>query len=143
MNLDAELKAEPIIVAYDGSPAAKRALARAAMVAGERWSIVIVTVAEPDIRTAAGETIAEGSTSADAEAVLEEAASLLAGRGVDFWTRTERGDPAETLVSVARELDAALIVVGSRGDDFVTRALVGSVAAKLVEQAPCDVLVAR
>jgi nucleotide-binding universal stress UspA family protein len=58
-------------------------------------------------------------------------------------TRAEEGDPAEALITVARETNAALIVVGARGDDYLARALRGSVGEKLVARAPCDLLVAR
>jgi nucleotide-binding universal stress UspA family protein len=33
--------------------------------------------------------------------------------------------------------------VGRRGGDFVARTLLGSVAERIVKQAPCDVLVVR
>jgi nucleotide-binding universal stress UspA family protein len=36
---------------------------------------------------------------------------------------------------------ADLLVVGRRGGDFVARTLLGSVAQRVVQQAPCDVLV--
>jgi nucleotide-binding universal stress UspA family protein len=36
---------------------------------------------------------------------------------------------------------AGLLIIGRRGKDFVARTLLGSVATRLVEQAPCDVLV--
>jgi nucleotide-binding universal stress UspA family protein len=51
------------------------------------------------------------------------------------------GDPAVVLVEVAREAAANLLVVGRRGGDFVVRTLLGSVAQRVVQQAPCDVLV--
>jgi len=40
-----------------------------------------------------------------------------------------------------RELEAQLVIVGRRGRDFVARTLLGSVAHRVVENAPCDVLV--
>ena len=45
------------------------------------------------------------------------------------------------LVDVAREVSADDVIVGRRGVDFVTRTVLGSVAQRAVEQAPCDVLV--
>jgi nucleotide-binding universal stress UspA family protein len=56
-------------------------------------------------------------------------------------TLLRRGDPAEVLVDVAREYDADLVVVGRRGRDFAARVLLGSVAARIVASASCDVLV--
>jgi nucleotide-binding universal stress UspA family protein len=39
------------------------------------------------------------------------------------------------------EIDVVLIVIGRRGRDFAARALLGSVAERVVSQASCDVLV--
>jgi nucleotide-binding universal stress UspA family protein len=54
-----------------------------------------------------------------------------------------RGDPGEVLADVARQQRADLLVVGRRGRDFAARVLLGSVASRLVADAPCDVLVVR
>jgi nucleotide-binding universal stress UspA family protein len=45
------------------------------------------------------------------------------------------------LTDIASEVDAQLVVVGRRGGDFVRRTLLGSVAQRVVQEAPCDVLV--
>jgi nucleotide-binding universal stress UspA family protein len=42
---------------------------------------------------------------------------------------------------MARSVDADRIVVGRCGKNFVARMLMGSVATRVVEHAPCDVLV--
>jgi nucleotide-binding universal stress UspA family protein len=51
------------------------------------------------------------------------------------------GRPAERLAELADELDAELIVVGSRGQRPHQAALVGSVSSELLGLAPCPVLV--
>lgn len=56
-------------------------------------------------------------------------------------TREAVGDPAEVVVAVARELGAQLVIIGRQGSDFVARTLLGSVAERVVQRAPCDVLV--
>ena len=52
------------------------------------------------------------------------------------------GEPAAELVDAARELDADLVVLGRRSRSL-RRAVLGSVSAKVVRNAPCDVLVVR
>lgn len=47
------------------------------------------------------------------------------------------------IVDDAREIEADLVVLGSRGHGAVASALLGSVAAEVVDYAPCPVLVAR
>lgn len=53
--------------------------------------------------------------------------------------RLMSGNPAELLAAAAEELD--LLVLGSRGYGPVRRALLGSVSSRLIESAPCPVLV--
>ena len=46
-----------------------------------------------------------------------------------------------TIVEQARRSGAGLIVMGSHGRHGLSRALLGSVAEKVVEHAPCPVLI--
>ena len=50
---------------------------------------------------------------------------------------------AEQIVSLAEEIEAGLIVVGSRGLGGIRRALMGSVSDSVVRHAHCPVLVVR
>ncbi len=54
--------------------------------------------------------------------------------------RLEDGLPAETILRVAREEGADLIVLGTQGRTGLGRLLLGSVAEQVVRQAPCPVL---
>ena len=53
------------------------------------------------------------------------------------------GVPSAEIVRIAEELEADAIVVGTRDRGPVARALLGSVAAKVMQSAPCAVLVTR
>lgn len=53
------------------------------------------------------------------------------------------GDPAAEIVALAGELGADLVVVGSHGGDALQRLLTGSVAQKVVRDAPCPVVVVK
>ncbi len=67
---------------------------------------------------------------------------LISGRSArDDRDSSGGGDPAVVLVDVARDVGADLLILGRRGGDFVTRTMLGSVAQRVVEQAPCDALV--
>lgn len=59
---------------------------------------------------------------------------LVAGRLV-------QGDPPREIVSTARAIEADLVVMGTHGRTGVARALVGSVAERVVRTSPVPVLV--
>jgi nucleotide-binding universal stress UspA family protein len=82
----------------------------------------------------------------------EEAEQLVAGvveelrqAGVkaEGTVRTATGGPAQAILEQARDLDATMIVVGSRGLGPLGGLLLGSVAHKILQLATCPVLVVR
>lgn len=52
----------------------------------------------------------------------------------------EEGDPALTIVDVARRRDCDLIIMGTHGRSGLGRWVLGSVAEKVMRNAPCPVL---
>jgi nucleotide-binding universal stress UspA family protein len=120
------VQARRIIVGFDGSAAAVRALDAAADLVGYGSTLAVVTV----------QTRAVGGPAAS------DAREQLLRRHVEARYHEPTGDPAEQLVTKARELGADLIVVGRRSQNPL-RALLGSVSARVVRRAPCDVLVVR
>jgi nucleotide-binding universal stress UspA family protein len=57
--------------------------------------------------------------------------------------RLEEGDPATAIVQVAQEAGCDLIVMGTHGRTGLARLLMGSVAEKVVREAPCLVLTVK
>lgn len=57
--------------------------------------------------------------------------------------RVDMGKPAETLCNLAEQLEADLLVVGSKGHGAGQRFLLGSVSDRVVHHASCAVLVLR
>ena len=53
------------------------------------------------------------------------------------------GDPASAIVGYARDAAMDLIVMGTHGRTGLDRLLLGSVAEKVLRDAPCSVLVAK
>jgi nucleotide-binding universal stress UspA family protein len=53
------------------------------------------------------------------------------------------GSPAEALCEAARECEADLVVIGTHGRSGLAHVLLGSVAERTVERAPCPVLTVR
>ena len=74
-----------------------------------------------------------------AERLLEQVVLKAGLDGVDL--RASVGQPAERLADLADEVDAELIVVGSRGRGAFRAAFLGSVSSSLVGVARCPVLI--
>lgn len=130
-----------VVVGYDGSQSARHALTRLQRFGGQELTVVILAVTSTVPSPGLGVELTGQQLESDA--VLREARELLqTGGGIRaIDTRSATGDPAEVLISTAREFGADLLVVGRSGRDYVSRTLLGSVAARVVQYAPCDVLV--
>ena len=63
--------------------------------------------------------------------------------GVQVTARTEEGDPAAQIVGRATDGDFDLVVIGTHGRTGIRRALLGSIAERVVRLAPCPVLTTR
>ena len=139
-----------VLLAIDGS--ASSLLARD-VVATLRWpaGTVVDLVAAYEVpvpRSAAGVTV---NTATDAEKALrrELAEQLLATveplleRGLEVERHVLRGRAADVILQAAADLNADLIVTGSRGRGPLSSMLLGSVANEVASHAPCPVLVAR
>jgi nucleotide-binding universal stress UspA family protein len=129
-----------IAVAYDDTPGAKAALARAEEIALDcRATIVILTVSAPVavVPGAAGYTpTVQPAAGAIVTRAVKSVDERLAASG-----RALSGVPGPALIEACEEEGADLLVVGSRGNGPVARALLGSVSTQLVHKARCPVLV--
>ena len=140
-----------IVCGVDGSPDSQAALQVAARLARQLdLRLVAAHVAEPaHIPYAA---VAPFGGMAGHYAVVEEVESqqevaerlleqIVVPIGIDAERRTAVGVPAERLAEIADEVDAELIVVGSRGRGAFKAAFLGSVSSALVGVARCPVLI--
>jgi nucleotide-binding universal stress UspA family protein len=158
-----------IVVGYEGSDAAERALGRAAEVA-EAFSarLVVVSVGRPAPAPApvsvlerapelappavAGPVAPGGAVPIPqpppagpepeelARRQLERARMLLQSRKVETEYVVELGDPAEHLLQVADERDADLIVLGCHEHGFLERLLGRPVDEAVARRSERDVL---
>lgn len=71
---------------------------------------------------------------------LTKTARRFEGSGVTLRTVVKQGDSWRAIVDAVEEVKANLIVMGTHGRRGLPRALLGSVAEKVVRMAPCPVL---
>ena len=80
----------------------------------------------------------------DARELLDALVKRLEDAGsVSAQAHLSEGIPAAEIVALGEDIDAGLIVVGSRGLGGVRRALMGSVSEAVTRHAHCAVLVVR
>lgn len=138
-----------LLVATDGSPSAGRAVDFAARIAGAMDADVTIlavmqSVIGGDVRefarsehTTAGEILERESA-----AILSLAKKCMTQTGAHrIKTLAAVGDPAESILNLASELPADIVVVGKRGRGRLEGLLLGSVSQKIVSLAQCPVLV--
>jgi len=139
----------PIVICFDGSPGAVRAIETAAKLLGPRRSVVVdvaaaITPAESvaTISPVVPSAAFEQENTAEASGVAARGAQLARAAGFDAEARAVLGTPTwEGVVAVADEIDAAVIVIGSRGLAGVHEFFEGSLSHAVAEHARRPVLI--
>lgn len=139
-----------VLIAYDGSAGAARAVTLAAKIdwpAGSMVRVVSVMAPAATPLLPGSPAIASPVIDEDSRALVEAEQAAVVGR-LSASDRTVdavllRDRPASALVDQTREFSADLLIVGSRGHGPIASLPLGSVSTEVVEHAPCPVLVAR
>ena len=134
-----------VLIATDGSEKARIAIDLAASLAwAEGTSIEVLEVQEPLMPGIEVPPESLAALERDArEQIAEDLAQAKARLHGPVDTASRRGRAASEIVHEAERTGSDLIVMGSRGRGQLTTMLLGSVAAEVVDRAPCPVLIAR
>lgn len=139
-----------IVLATDGSPAAREATSEAIRLTKELDAhLVIVGVEHVAVPAYGyygyGDVYLEllNGEHVHVQRVLSDAAHIADDAGIECETVALTGDVVEAICDVARRHDARFIVVGAHGWNALRRAVFGSVSSGLLQQAPCPVFVVR
>jgi nucleotide-binding universal stress UspA family protein len=137
-----------IVVGVDGSEQSKHAARVAASIAratGADIHLMTVVrppegwwgiVASPPTSTALGETLMNAR-----QEILDKTIAEVDFSEIEYQVVEDIGDPARMLVDYAEKIEADLLIIGKRGAGFIERMVVGSVANRVVHDAPIPVLV--
>ena len=134
------------LLANDGSEPAFRALALALEIARQNApALHIVCVEEVPYMPEYIEEVREETRTAGRRfhRVLQKARGLAERHRVELSTHILVGHPVRTIVDLANELNADLLVIGATGHSQLYERMIGSRADRLVHLAPCPVLVVK
>jgi nucleotide-binding universal stress UspA family protein len=126
-----------LLLAYDGSPVAKRALEHAAKLVGRGGELAVVNVIPVRSLSSRLETVSENERSRQAS-ILREARAALGRRGIEPRLIEAVGDPVTEILAAAEVMNAGTIVVGRSERRHLAH---GSLDSRLVRGAQADVLV--
>jgi nucleotide-binding universal stress UspA family protein len=138
-----------ILIATDGSDAAEEALETGLELANEHVAEVTIVHVEPRYDLVVGSyltgpaPVPRDEIPPEDDEVLEKAAELAAEHGVEPRLVERSGYPPDEIARLANEIDADVIVVGSRGLGAVSEFVLGSTSRALLRRTTRPVLVVR
>jgi nucleotide-binding universal stress UspA family protein len=146
-----------IMIAFDGSPNARRAVSLVARLSPARGGrVTLVGVAELTVPTSRGPAVAgiRASIARELKRInteryrtamtgLNRAALELTRAGWRTRTELRTGEPLRQLIDCVSTSQAELLVVGARGTSGVRHLLLGSVAEGVLNRSLVPVLLAR
>lgn len=140
-----------IVVGYDGSEPAKEALAVAVDLARCSQGTTIMVACGQDRPgpafgyTSRGPDIPQQAYLDELEqrviSELEEAAATVRKAGVDVATACTQEHPVDTLLTIAKDTGASMIVVGAKGSGALHDVVMGSTTMRLLHHSPIPVVV--
>jgi nucleotide-binding universal stress UspA family protein len=135
-----------VLIATDGSPAARAAVDAGVRLASEQASDIVFVHAYNEIDVYATPfapivAVPHEVTEAEEDAPLLAAAEVAERAGVMHEERLVAGDTVTTILRVADEVDAVVIVVGSNRHGTIGTAVLGSVSLELLRRVRRPVLV--
>jgi len=136
-----------IVVGTDGSRGAEAAVEKVIELVGGSGVTVHLVCAFPGRSTLERIGISARQDPVDLRGVAADVLGRAEGRFREAGFAVEKhaleGDPADTIIDVADEQNADLIVVGARGTTGLRRFMLGNVAGKLSHHAPRSLLIVR
>jgi nucleotide-binding universal stress UspA family protein len=136
-----------ILVAYDGSEGARAALKQGIALAkalNAELSCVLVEEHLPHYAASISEVkAAKEEIDEHFRTLAKQARDLAALGGIDMETIVRQGHEVETIVTIAKDGQFELLVIGYHGHSAIFGRIMGSTAQSIVRLAPCSVLLAK
>jgi nucleotide-binding universal stress UspA family protein len=138
-----------IIFAADGSKHTKKALAFLVnhdSLAGPDGEVIVLNVQAPvpgRVKTMMGSAEVAAYHAEESQKVLGAIERFLKRHKVSFRTLATVGTPTDEILRVSKREKAHMIVMGTHGQGLFSRALIGSVAQRVVADSEIPVLLVK
>jgi nucleotide-binding universal stress UspA family protein len=133
-----------VVVGVDGSEVSRTVLDKAAEEAAWRGAdLHIVHVAQHPVVYSEVPIDLTGMIETERRAVWEQLESAISSITIPVERVDLDGYPADVLPGYAHQVDADLIVVGTRGRGDLASLILGSTSHRTIQLASCDVLVVK
>jgi nucleotide-binding universal stress UspA family protein len=135
-----------VLIANDGSDGADRAFNCALELARNLKSELYMLCVEelPRFPTSVSELVEEGSEISHLfQKVIDRARARASAQGVELKTQVVAGHAVPSIVEFIERGGHDLLVIGYMGHSALYNRLIGSTTDRLVELAPCKVLVVK
>jgi nucleotide-binding universal stress UspA family protein len=130
-----------IVCGIDGTPESLEAARQAERLRSPHGALGLAAVMEVNTAVQAG--FAMGHVLEELEAAAEDGLGRAAAEVKPANAHLLAGEPAPRLLDEIERANATLVAVGPRGHSRAAGILLGGVAARLLHEAPCSVLLAR
>jgi nucleotide-binding universal stress UspA family protein len=136
-----------ILLAYDGSAGANKALEAALELAqihqGRIWALAVEENLPHDIASVGEFQESKEQANAKFRKLLDAAHTRAEKAGIELKALLRAGHPSKTIIDVAQEGEFDVILVGHSGLSGVWATFLGTTAEKVSRHAPCNVLIVR
>lgn len=143
---------QKILLAADGSAFSMKAAEMALEIASKNQAEVEIFVVAPRIPFIRVEGSDSNHPDEDddlfemkkiAGQIIDDTAKIFREQQITFHSKIVMGDAAESIIIEAEKEKTDLIIIGTRGQSGIARFFLGSVSARVVNHAPCSVLIVR
>jgi len=126
-----------ILVAYDGSESAKKAIAKTISIIKNNANVVVVYVVPANNSIEVNKDLQKGYE------LINKAVAKLKSKRISSIGLVRKGNVIDEILKIANEIQPEMIVVGQKGESRISYFAMGSVSNTIAKHAKCPVLIVK